>query len=496
MNTTALPPFRNEPFTDFSAPDKHRAMLDALARVRSELGRTWDLVIGGHPTQTAADVHLHQSCASRPDRRHALRRGPCRGRARHRRRHRRLPHLVAPSCHRTRRHPPPHRAAHPRAPLRALRLAHLRGRQELGRGRRRRRRDHRLPRVLRPRSPAPRRRHHAHPVSRRTQRAPLHPARRRRGHSAVELPLRHHGRHDRRRHRHRQHRHPQALDRRTHHRRHASSRSSKKPASPTASSTSARLRRPFGNATRRTSHRPASSPSPAPRRSASRSTSAPPAPSPARSGSSAPSSRWAARTRSSSAPTPTSTRPSTVSSPQPSASAARSAPPAPAPSLKRPSTTSSSSASRARCTSSPSATQPTNAIHRPGHQQGRLDSLLSYIEIGKKEGKLIAGGSARDKPTATAITFSPPSSPTSRPTHVSRRRRSSARSWPSSRLKDFDEALAHRQQHRVRPHRRHLLQRSREKLDRAAATSTSAISTSTASAPARWSARTPSAAST
>jgi 1-pyrroline-5-carboxylate dehydrogenase len=52
MSTAALPPFRNEPFTDFSAPDKHRAMLDALARVRTELGRTWDLVIGGHHTQT------------------------------------------------------------------------------------------------------------------------------------------------------------------------------------------------------------------------------------------------------------------------------------------------------------------------------------------------------------------------------------------------------------------------------------------------------------
>ena len=53
MNTAALPPFRNEPFTDFSAPDNHRAMLNALARVRSELGRTYDLVLGGHPTQTS-----------------------------------------------------------------------------------------------------------------------------------------------------------------------------------------------------------------------------------------------------------------------------------------------------------------------------------------------------------------------------------------------------------------------------------------------------------
>ena len=53
MDTTTLAPFRNEPFTDFSAPDKHRAMLEALARVRAELGRTYDLVLGGHPTQTS-----------------------------------------------------------------------------------------------------------------------------------------------------------------------------------------------------------------------------------------------------------------------------------------------------------------------------------------------------------------------------------------------------------------------------------------------------------
>ncbi len=49
-----LPPFRNEPFTDFSSPDNHRAMLDALARVRSELGKTWDLVIGGRSAKTGA----------------------------------------------------------------------------------------------------------------------------------------------------------------------------------------------------------------------------------------------------------------------------------------------------------------------------------------------------------------------------------------------------------------------------------------------------------
>ena len=48
MDTAALPPFTNQPFTDFSAPENKRAMEEALARVRSELGQTYDLIIGGH----------------------------------------------------------------------------------------------------------------------------------------------------------------------------------------------------------------------------------------------------------------------------------------------------------------------------------------------------------------------------------------------------------------------------------------------------------------
>ena len=44
----SLPQFRNEPFTDFAAPDQHREMLEALSQVRGELGRTYDLRIGGH----------------------------------------------------------------------------------------------------------------------------------------------------------------------------------------------------------------------------------------------------------------------------------------------------------------------------------------------------------------------------------------------------------------------------------------------------------------
>jgi 1-pyrroline-5-carboxylate dehydrogenase len=47
-------PFRNEPFTDFSTPENHRGMQHALDAARTELGKSYDLVIGGHPTQTAS----------------------------------------------------------------------------------------------------------------------------------------------------------------------------------------------------------------------------------------------------------------------------------------------------------------------------------------------------------------------------------------------------------------------------------------------------------
>jgi 1-pyrroline-5-carboxylate dehydrogenase len=48
-----LSTFRNEPFTDFSTPENRRDMQRALEQVRTELGRTYDLVLGGHPAQTA-----------------------------------------------------------------------------------------------------------------------------------------------------------------------------------------------------------------------------------------------------------------------------------------------------------------------------------------------------------------------------------------------------------------------------------------------------------
>ena len=38
--------FRNEPATDFTNPENARRMREALAKVRSELGRDYDMVIG------------------------------------------------------------------------------------------------------------------------------------------------------------------------------------------------------------------------------------------------------------------------------------------------------------------------------------------------------------------------------------------------------------------------------------------------------------------
>jgi 1-pyrroline-5-carboxylate dehydrogenase len=47
-----LPPFVNEPFLDFSQPDIKRSMLQALSDVSSELGREYDLIIGGKRIRT------------------------------------------------------------------------------------------------------------------------------------------------------------------------------------------------------------------------------------------------------------------------------------------------------------------------------------------------------------------------------------------------------------------------------------------------------------
>jgi 1-pyrroline-5-carboxylate dehydrogenase len=47
-----LPRFKNEPFTDFSKPENRKKMEKALLKVESELGREYDIVIGGERIRT------------------------------------------------------------------------------------------------------------------------------------------------------------------------------------------------------------------------------------------------------------------------------------------------------------------------------------------------------------------------------------------------------------------------------------------------------------
>ena len=45
-------PFVNEPYVDFSKEENARKMRDAIEKVRGELGREYDLVIGGKHVKT------------------------------------------------------------------------------------------------------------------------------------------------------------------------------------------------------------------------------------------------------------------------------------------------------------------------------------------------------------------------------------------------------------------------------------------------------------
>jgi 1-pyrroline-5-carboxylate dehydrogenase len=53
-----LPPFANEPYRDFSQPQHREDMLKALAQVRSELGREYDLWFEGRPAKGGPDKLL------------------------------------------------------------------------------------------------------------------------------------------------------------------------------------------------------------------------------------------------------------------------------------------------------------------------------------------------------------------------------------------------------------------------------------------------------
>jgi len=54
MSSMNLPEFRNEPYTDFSAPDNRRRMEHAQAKVRGELGRGYSLITAGESVCAAS----------------------------------------------------------------------------------------------------------------------------------------------------------------------------------------------------------------------------------------------------------------------------------------------------------------------------------------------------------------------------------------------------------------------------------------------------------
>lgn len=53
---TVIPPFVNEPVTDFSNPENEKKMEDALKRVYTEFGREYDIFIGGKPYKTEKKI--------------------------------------------------------------------------------------------------------------------------------------------------------------------------------------------------------------------------------------------------------------------------------------------------------------------------------------------------------------------------------------------------------------------------------------------------------
>ncbi|MEO8661436.1 MAG: L-glutamate gamma-semialdehyde dehydrogenase [Bryobacteraceae bacterium] len=65
MSVQVLPEFRNEPYVDFSQPENRQAMEQALAEVRAQFGREYDLWIGGERVKTG-DL-LHSLNPSRPN---------------------------------------------------------------------------------------------------------------------------------------------------------------------------------------------------------------------------------------------------------------------------------------------------------------------------------------------------------------------------------------------------------------------------------------------
>ncbi len=64
-------PFVNEPLTDFTKPENARQMRAAIEKVRGQLGREYDLIIGGKRFKTAGQDQSINPRAALADGRHA-----------------------------------------------------------------------------------------------------------------------------------------------------------------------------------------------------------------------------------------------------------------------------------------------------------------------------------------------------------------------------------------------------------------------------------------
>ena len=62
---SSLPEFRNEPLTDFSKPENRAAMQQAIETVRGQLGREYDIVIGGERVRTADKLRSYNPSRKR-----------------------------------------------------------------------------------------------------------------------------------------------------------------------------------------------------------------------------------------------------------------------------------------------------------------------------------------------------------------------------------------------------------------------------------------------
>ena len=198
--------FKNEPICDYANDANVKGVEAAVQALERGLGARYPAVIGGRRVET--EKTIVSLCPALPDRvvgrvasctrAHVDEAVAAAQQA--------FAGLGADRARGARRRPGAPGRAHPPRPLRLRRAARHGDRQGLVRGRRRDRRGDRLLRVLRPAGadalPVPA----AHAPRHRGQLLLLHPAGRRRGDRAVELPARHPRRHDHGRRRERQHR--------------------------------------------------------------------------------------------------------------------------------------------------------------------------------------------------------------------------------------------------------------------------------------------------